>query len=313
MAMSLLAGEPGLVAILAGILGLLIGSFLNVVVYRLPRIMRRQWASDATQILLEPEIAAELQLPETLLSSLSSALKPLAELVQKLPVLSLSKPRSRCPSCGHAISALENIPIVSWLMLAGRCRACKCRISMRYPLVEGAVGLLFGLAALQFGATAQGAASLVLISLLVAMTLIDADTMLLPDALTLSLMWIGLLFSASGKGFVTLEASVVGAAVGYAAFWIIGTGFRVLRGMEGMGAGDYKLLAALGAWFGWTGLLPIVVLAAGVGSVVGITLILMRRATALTRLPFGVYLAPAGVIMLFFGPSLVALALPGVH
>jgi leader peptidase (prepilin peptidase)/N-methyltransferase len=311
--MSALAENPWLFGGLAGVLGLLIGSFLNVVIYRLPRMMQRQWAIDATQILAEPEVRAELQLPSDVARAVDSSLSALGAALQKLPALGIATPRSRCPSCGHPISALENIPVLSWISLKGRCRACKARISARYPLVEAAVGGLFALAALQFGATPQAAASLVLIGLCVAMTLIDADTLLLPDVLTLPLLWIGILIAAAGWGFATLPASVLGAAGGYAAFWSIGTLFRVVRGIEGMGAGDYKLLAALGAWFGWSALLPIVLLSAGVGSIVGVGLMLAGRATALSRLPFGVYLAPAGIIMLFFGPRLVALVLPGVH
>jgi leader peptidase (prepilin peptidase)/N-methyltransferase len=143
--------------------------------------------------------------------------------------------------------------------------------------------------------------------------MIDADTMLLPDSLTLPLLWLGLLASLAGIGFVPLEDSVIGAAAGYCVFWLLATGFRVLRGVEGMGGGDFKLLAALGAWFGWTALLPIILLSAGVGSMVGVTLLATRRATMLSRLPFGVYLAPAGMIMLFFGQKLIALVMPGAE
>jgi leader peptidase (prepilin peptidase)/N-methyltransferase len=309
--MSLLAEEPWLAAVLCGILGLLIGSFLNVVVYRLPRIMRRQWAADAAQILQEPDIRNELGLAPD--ASLDASLAGVGTTLGSLPAFSLSRPRSRCPECGHPITALENIPIASWLVLGGRCSACKIRISPRYPIVEACVGVLFACAAASFGDSVRLPMSLVVISLCVAMTLIDADTMLLPDVLTQALLWGGILANATGKGFAPLLDSVIGAAAGYAIFWTIGTLFRILRGMEGMGAGDYKLLAALGACFGWTALLPIVALSAGVGSLVGLSLMAVGRATTLTRLPFGVYLAPAGIIMLFFGPALTSLVLPGVH
>jgi leader peptidase (prepilin peptidase)/N-methyltransferase len=311
--MSLFAEEPWLLAVLCGILGLLIGSFLNVVIYRLPRIMRRQWAADAAQILAEPEIRAEIELSASSHSALNGALAEVTQAISALPILSLARPRSRCPVCGHPISALENVPLASWLVLRGRCSACKTPIAIRYPVIELTLGVLFACASLQFGESVRLAAAMLLLSLCVAMSVIDADTMLLPDVLTQALLWSGILVNASGQGFVALLPSVLGAAVGYAVFWSIGTLFRVVRGIEGMGAGDYKLLAALGAWFGWTALLPIVVLSAGVGSVVGLSLMAVGRATALTRLPFGVYLAPAGIIMLFFGPSLTALVLPGVR
>jgi leader peptidase (prepilin peptidase)/N-methyltransferase len=307
-----LAEVPWLFAALCGVLGLLIGSFLNVVIYRMPRIMRRHWAADAVQLLGEGDIRAELSLAAEVGRGLDAGLAPVAQALSQLPVLGLAQPRSRCSSCGHPISALENIPVLSWLALRGRCRACKTPISIRYPLVEVAVGILFALCGLDFGASVQVLAGFVISGFCVAMTLIDADAMLLPDALTLPLLWIGLLLSASGMGFVPLPLSVIGAAAGYGAFWLIGTVFRLVRGIEGMGAGDYKLLAALGAWFGWPALLPIVLLAAGVGSIVGVTLMLTGRANMLTRLPFGVYLAPAGVLMLFYGPSLTALLFPRV-
>ncbi|MGA2550784.1 MAG: A24 family peptidase [Burkholderiaceae bacterium] len=300
-----------LVAVLAGILGLLIGSFLNVVIYRLPRIMRRGWAADAAQILSEPDVRSEIGLSGPDASALDLALARVQPALEAQSPLGIAQPRSRCSSCGHPISAIENIPIASWLVLRGRCRACKARISARYPIVEATLGLLFALAALQFGLTPKLADAMLILALCVAMTLIDADTMLLPDALTQTLVWSGILVSASGFGFVALAPSVIGAAAGYGAFWMIGTLFRLLRGMEGMGAGDYKLLAGLGAWFGWSALLPIVLLSAGVGSLVGITLMLLGRATALTRLPFGVYLAPAGALMLFFGHRLISWVVPG--
>lgn len=310
---STLAEQPWLFSGLCAIFGLLIGSFLNVVIYRLPRMMRRQWAADAAQILAEPDIRGELSLERGAVGPLDTALESVTQTLKAQPPFGLARPRSRCSTCGHSISALENIPLVSWLVLRGRCAQCKAPISMRYPLVEASVGLLFAVAAWRFGASPLLGGGMVLVSLCVAMTMIDADTMLLPDTLTQALLWIGILLSASGHGFVPLLASVTGAAVGYAAFWSIGTGFRVLRGIEGMGAGDYKLLAGLGAWFGWTALLPIVLLSAGVGALVGLTLMALGRATTLTRLPFGVYLAPAGIITLFWGAQLIAWILPGVH
>ena len=303
--------EPWLLVPACGVLGLLIGSFLNVVVYRLPIILKRSWANDASDYLTEEEIQLSLALSAEERKEVTAAAATVKKALGALPPFSLSKPRSRCPACGHPISALENVPVISYLVLRGRCKACKTRISPRYPIVEALNGLLFAAAAVTFGFTPALPAALVIIGILVSLTLIDADTMLLPDVLTLSLLWLGLLTSASHYGFVPLSDSVAGAALGYAAFWLIATLFRVLRGVEGMGAGDFKLLAALGAWFGWTALLPIVLLSAGVGSVVGITLMVIGRATMLSRLPFGVYLAPAGILMLFYGRELTALVLPG--
>jgi leader peptidase (prepilin peptidase) / N-methyltransferase len=303
--------EPWLLIPACAVLGLLIGSFLNVVVYRLPIMLKRNCAVDASDYLLEEEVQASIALGTDERKEVNAAVATVKKALTALPPFSLSKPRSRCPSCGHPISALENIPVVSYLALRGRCKACNARISPRYPIVEALTGLLFGAAAFTFGFTPALPVALFMIAMLVSLTLIDADTMLLPDVMTLSMLWLGLLTSALHYGFVPLADSVAGAALGYAAFWLIATLFRVLRGVEGMGAGDFKLLAALGAWFGWTALLPIVLLSAGVGSVVGITLMVSGRATMLSRLPFGVYLAPAGILMLFYGRELTALVLPG--
>ncbi len=303
--------NPVAVAIICGVFGLLIGSFLNVVIYRLPVRMKRGWAKDASEFLADADIHEALSLVPDDRAALADSAKRVEAALGQLPRLTLSRPRSACPCCGHKISALENIPLVSYLVLRGRCKGCKAHISLRYPLVELAVGLLFAAAGWHFGATAQLIDGLILISLLCPMTLIDADTMLLPDSLTLPLLWLGLLASTFSLGFVSLQDSVIGAAAGYAIFWLLANAFRVLRGVEGMGGGDFKLLAALGAWFGWSALLPIVLLSAGVGSVVGLTLLASKRATMLSRLPFGVYLAPAGLLMLFFGPQLIALVMPG--
>jgi leader peptidase (prepilin peptidase)/N-methyltransferase len=303
--------EPWFLVPVCAILGLLIGSFLNVVVYRLPIVLKRGWALDACEYLDDDEVQESLALPGDERVQLKAATGTVKKALGALPAFGLAKPRSRCPACGHPISALENVPVVSYLVLRGRCKACKVRISPRYPIVEALTGTLFAGAAWTFGFTPALLAALVIIGILVSLTLIDADTMLLPDVLTLSLLWLGLLASALHQGFVPLSDSVAGAALGYTAFWLIATLFRVLRGVEGMGAGDFKLLAALGAWFGWTALLPIVLLSAGVGSVVGITLMVSGRATMLSRLPFGVYLAPAGILMLFYGRELTALVLPG--
>jgi leader peptidase (prepilin peptidase)/N-methyltransferase len=303
--------NPLAVAIICGVFGLMIGSFLNVVIYRLPVGMKRGWAKDASEFLADTEIQDALALSGEDRSVLADSARRVESALAQLPRLTLSRPRSACPHCGHKISALENIPLVSYLALRGRCRGCKAHISLRYPLVELTVGLLFAAAGWHFGATPQLIDGLILIGLLCSMTLIDADTMLLPDSLTLPLLWLGLIASAASLGFVTLQDSLIGAVAGYSIFWMLANAFRVLRGVEGMGGGDFKLLAALGAWFGWSALLPIVLLSAGVGSVVGLTLLATKRATMLSRLPFGVYLAPAGLLMLFFGKQLIALVMPG--
>jgi leader peptidase (prepilin peptidase)/N-methyltransferase len=311
--MSLALEYPVGFAVLCAIFGLIVGSFLNVVVYRVPRILLRQWGADAAGLLRDDDVAAELKLEAPLREKIDSITESVGQHLAALSPLGIALPGSSCPSCGHAITPLENIPIISWLFLRARCSACKTRISARYPIVEGLVAVLFGLVAWQFGATPTTAAALVLCAILVALTLIDADRQLLPDTLTLSLLWIGLLVNLAPFGFAPIREAVIGAVAGYLTFWLVATGFRLLRGIEGMGGGDLKLLAALGAWFGWTSLLPIILVSAGVGSVVGVSLMLARRATMLTRLPFGVYLAPAGIGMLFFRTQILALLLPGGH
>jgi leader peptidase (prepilin peptidase)/N-methyltransferase len=302
--------SPAALAIVCGIFGLLIGSFLNVVIYRLPVIMKRGWAKDASEYLTDPEIQDSLKLTDEDRAALKIAAQRTATALAALPPMSIAKPRSTCPHCGHKITALENVPIISYLVLRGRCSSCKAPISARYPIIEAVVALLFAAAGWRFGEPAKLVLALVIISILVSLTMIDADTLLLPDSLTLSLLWLAIIADALGIGLVPLFDGVIGAAAGYLVFWLLATGFKLLRGIEGMGGGDFKLLAALGACFGWSALLPIVLLSAGVGSVVGIGLMLARRATMLSRLPFGVYLAPAGVIMLFFGAALIALITP---
>jgi len=304
--------NPWLVGTACAVAGLAFGSFLNVVIYRLPRILMRNWTRDAAELVTDPAVRLEIAVADDDARILDSAAAVLAQRLEALAPLGISRPRSHCRTCQATIAARHNLPIIGWLVLRGRCATCHAPISARYPVVEAVTAFLWGAAGWQFGFGVSLIAALALIGMLVAMTLIDADTLLLPDGLTLPLLWLGLIFNSVG-GFVPIRDAVVGAIAGYLLFWSVANLFRMLRGIEGMGAGDYKLLAALGAWFGWGAILPIVLLAAGVGSVVGITLIVSRRATLLTRLPFGVYLAPAGIVMLFFGTDVTAFIMPGGH
>ena len=281
--------EPWLNAILASIFGLLVGSFLNVVIYRLPKILERQWATEAA------EYAAELG---------SAALPSGGE--QKAPeVFNLVVPRSRCQSCGHQVRAHENIPVLSYLFLRGRCSSCAAPISARYPLVELVTAALFFFCVQRWGATPTGIAWCGFSAVLVTLAMIDWDTTLLPDNLTLPLLWAGLLGAAFQWIDVPLFDSVVGAAAGYLSLWTVYWGFKLATGKEGMGFGDFKLYAALGAWFGWQALVPLILLASVVGAVIGIA---MKFSSGLREggyIPFGPFLVGAGLIAMFFGPQTV--------
>jgi len=277
--MPALLNDPLAAAVVAGVVGLCIGSFVNVVIHRLPKMLERGWRAQCAE--LAGEAAAEL------------------------PDYNLLTPRSQCPSCGHPISALENIPVVSFLLLRGRCSACRAPISARYPMVELLTGALSVAAVLRFGATPTGAAACLLLWALVALTFIDFDTQLLPDDITLPLLWAGLLANATGIFGVSLRDAVLGAAAGYLFLWTVYWLFKLIRGKEGMGYGDFKLLAALGAWLGGRMLLPIVLGSASVGAVVGITLIVSGRRGRGTPLPFGPFLAAAGWLAMMWGPEWV--------
>ena len=308
--------SPVLLSLIAGLFGLLIGSFLNVVIHRVPRMVERgnvtgvvDWFDDADEYVdrVAAHVAADKR--GALKKQLSAAEPAFRALAAVLPDENLVRPGSRCGSCGHRIGALENIPLVSYLVLRGRCKACKASISLRYPAIELLTGVLFAAVAWRFGASVATLASLVLVAALVALTFIDADTMLLPDTITLPLLWVGLLW-ATGGAFVSLPDAVWGAVVGYLSLWSVFWAYKLLTGKEGFGYGDFKLLAALGAWFGWKALLPIILMSAGVGAVVGIVLIVTGRREVATKFPFGVYLAPAGLLMLFAGNSVIELILP---
>ena len=267
----------GGLAAVAGLLGLCVGSFLNVVIHRLPKMMEQDWHAQCADLRGETPSTAT--------------------------ALTLARPRSRCPSCGHQITALENIPIISYLLLRGRCSSCGTSISLRYPVVEAVTGLLSAYAVWHFGPTLQGAGALLLIWALIALTGIDFDTQLLPDSITLPLLWLGLAFNLAGT-YVDLFSAVIGAMIGYLTLWSVFWLFKLATGKEGMGFGDFKLLAALGAWLGWQMLPAIILLSSIVGAVVGISLIVATRHGRNTPIPFGPYLAAAGIIALFWGPQL---------
>jgi leader peptidase (prepilin peptidase)/N-methyltransferase len=266
-------------------LGLLIGSFLNVVIYRLPIMMNNEWRADCRELNGEPPV--------------------------KQPAFNLVTPRSACPGCGAPITALQNIPLVSWLVLRGKCAKCKTPISARYPFVELLTGIASGIVAWRFGYGTLSLAGLFFTWLLIATTFIDLDTQLLPDDLTYPLLWIGLLLSVTlpvwdpGLPPLTPADSIIGAIVGYLSLWTIAKLFFLLRRMEGMGGGDFKLFAAFGAWFGWKMLLPIILFASCVGSVIGLYILYRQRKGLDTQIPFGPYLALAGWLFLLVGPQVV--------
>jgi len=275
----LLFAAPGsiLPAAVAGIFGLLIGSFLNVVIYRMPQIMQRE---------SDNYVASESGLP-----------------LPHTARFSLAVPRSACPHCGHQITALENIPVISYLFLRGKCIACKAPISIRYPVVELLTATLSAFLIWHFGSGVLGLSTLLFAYLLIAMTFIDADTQLLPDDLTFPLLWCGLLLNLHGA-LVPLQEAVIGAAAGYLCLWSIYWLFKLATGKEGMGYGDFKLLAALGAWLGWKMLPVIVLLSSLVGAVVGIALIILAKRGRDIPMPFGPYLAAAGLLTLLYGRPL---------
>jgi leader peptidase (prepilin peptidase) / N-methyltransferase len=280
-ALALLREQPALLLFIAALLGLVTGSFLNVVVYRLPVMLDRQWRAQCAQLL--------------------------GQAGPRDPVerFDLIQPRSRCPHCGHTISAWENIPLLSYLMLRGRCSACGARISLRYPLLELLSGVLSAAVAWRFGFAWQTLFALVLTWSLLSLSFIDLDHQLLPDAITLPILWLGLLLSLFGL-FTDSRASIVGALAGYLGLWSVYHVFRWLTGKEGMGYGDFKLLALLGAWLGWRSLPLVILLSSLIGAVVGISLILLQGRDRNLPIPFGPYLAGAGWIALLWGPGIIA-------
>ena len=274
-----LSSHPASFPWIAGLFGLAIGSFLNVVIHRLPTMLERRWRGQC-QELLNPD-----QIP------------PAAERFD------LVAPRSRCPHCGHAIAAPENIPVLSFLWLRGKCSACRKPISWRYPFVELLTGCLSAFVAWRLGFNIAALAGLGLTWSLIALTFIDFDRQLLPDDITLPLLWAGLVLNVYGV-FVPLSAAVIGAASGYVSLWLVYQIFKLVTGKEGMGYGDFKLFAALGAWLGWQNLPLIILLASLVGAVMGIGFIVFRGHDRQVPIPFGPFLCVAGWIALMWGDTL---------
>jgi leader peptidase (prepilin peptidase) / N-methyltransferase len=274
----------GIDALFGGVLGLLVGSFLNVVIYRLPKMLEREWAADCAQL---------------------NGQEP-----KEQEPFNLIVPRSRCRQCGHAIRWYENIPVLSWLALRGKCSQCKAPIGLRYPVVELVTAGFFALCAARWGLTLQGAAWAAFAALLICLFLIDMDTQILPDDLNYLLLWLGLLVAAAGWT-VPLRSAVWGAALGYLVFWAIFQLFKLATGKEGMGYGDFKLLAALGAWLGAEYLLAIILLSSIVGAAIGIVLLVVGKlANRDVPMPFGPYLAGAGLVTLALSPAAVPALLP---
>lgn len=270
---------PAVALIGAAILGLLVGSFLNVVIYRVPKMLDRDWREQCCELLGQGSPESE-------------------------PTFNLVTPNSTCPHCGHAIRPWENIPVVSYLFLRGKCSACRGPISLRYPIIELVTGLLSLFVVYHFGVNTTGLAVLVLTWSLIALTMIDIDTQLLPDNITLPLLWLGLIANHFGM-FVSLGDALWGAIAGYLSLWTVYWLFKIVTGKEGMGFGDFKLLAALGAWMGWQ-MLPIIVLMSSlVGAVIGISMIVLRGRDRNIPIPFGPYLAIAGWLTLLWGEAIM--------
>ncbi|MBM3341145.1 MAG: prepilin peptidase [Betaproteobacteria bacterium] len=274
---------PLIAVALAVLFGLAVGSFLNVVIHRLPKMMERQWQTECAE--------------------LNAGGSPAGTSPAPVERYNLLVPRSRCPSCAQPISALQNIPVVSYLALGGKCANCKTRISPRYPMVELITGLLAGYAIWRFGATLAGVSALLFVFAMIALTFIDLDTFYLPDDITLPLLWAGLLFNVAGT-HTDLTSAVIGAAAGYLALWSVYWLFKLLTGKEGMGYGDFKLLAGIGAWLGWQMLPLVILLSSVVGAVIGIPMMVFARHGRETPIPFGPYLAIAGVIALLHGQAI---------
>ena len=274
---ALLEGSPAVLVTTAVLLGLMVGSFLNVVIHRLPKMLERQWRAEC--------------------ADLAGTAPPPAERYN------LVVPRSSCPKCGHRITALENVPIASYLALGGKCSQCGAPIARRYPVVEALSGALSGYIAWRYGWTATMFGALIFAWAMIALAFIDFDTFYLPDSITLPLLWAGLLFNLGGT-FTDIRSAVIGAALGYLALWVVFWSYKLATGKEGMGYGDFKLLAAIGAWLGWKMLPLVILLSSFVGAAAGIGLIVFARHGRNVPIPFGPYLVIAGLVALFWGELL---------
>ena len=291
-----LSGSP----IVLGVLGLLVGSFLNVVIYRTPIILLREWLLEVGGLLADPEAWPRVFGGQPQPAQITEAGLAIDKHLEGLSPLSLSAPRSRCGACGHQIRWYENIPLASWLVLRARCSACKTPISVRYPLVELATGALFAGLSWKYGAQPITLALCVAAALLVAMCMIDHDTKFLPDDLTYPLLWGGLVVAALGWS-VPLATAFWGLVAGFVPLWLISWGYKKLRGVHGMGGGDLTLLAAMGAWFGWQAILPIILIASIAGLCVNVPRKLMAGHADGTQYPFGPFLVAGGLVVMFAG------------
>jgi len=278
-----LLSTPWLLYLTVTLFSLCIGSFLNVVILRLPKMMQQEWRCQCEEFLEVPEKQRKQETP-----------------------LSLSKPASTCPSCGHQIRAWENIPVISWLVLRGKCSSCKAPISPRYPIIEAITAIFSVVTVALLGPTESALWALLLVWALVALTMIDFDTQLLPDSITLPLMWLGLVLNYFGV-LTDFNSAFWGAVAGYLSLWSVYWLFKLVTGKEGMGHGDFKLLAALGAWLGWQLLPAVILLSSLVGAVVGIALMVFKKHGREVPIPFGPYLAAAGLLGLWFGAEIQAI------
>lgn len=276
--LSVLREQPTFFIGISVLFGLMVGSFLNVVIHRLPKMMELEWHRNCKELRGE-------------------------ELEQPQEKYTLAIPRSACPGCGHKITAMENIPVISYIFLRGKCSACKSPISLRYPLIEALTGVLSGLIAWHFGYSSLTVFAWLFTFALIALTFIDFDTQLLPDDITLPLLWLGLLYNMDG-GFTSTQSAVVGATAGYLILWSIYWLFKLVTGKEGMGYGDFKLLAAIGAWFGWQLLPAVILLSSLAGSIIGVGMIVLAKHGRSVPIPFGPFLALGGIAALFWGPQL---------
>jgi leader peptidase (prepilin peptidase) / N-methyltransferase len=290
------------------VLGLCVGSFLNVVIHRLPLVLERQWWTDVAHQLADAEswrrVFAGTDVKATPTAEQQKTAGSLGSAVAALPPLTIARPRSRCPTCGHQLAWHENLPVIGWLRLKGRCSACGSRISARYPIVELTTALVFSAIAVRFGVHPVTLLWCAFAAVLLALALIDWDTTVLPDSLTLPLLWAGLIAAALGWT-IPLPAALWGSVAGYLSLWSVYWLFKLTTGKEGMGFGDFKLLAALGAWLGWQMIVPILLLASVIGAVVGIG---MKCAATLREgryVPFGPFLAGAGLVIMFAGAPTV--------